>query len=118
MFHAHLIALSARVQPTVPSAKVNILFKMVPVLEIQKELAKLLKSMELLSRFEKSNIFLGKEATRNNFFKHLSDYEIIHLNTHAGLDSVNQEPWIAFEKENVTLNGETLKSKALKPHGF
>ena len=49
MFHAHLIALSARVQPTVPSAKVNILFKMVPVLEIQKELAKLLKSVELSS---------------------------------------------------------------------
>ena len=46
VFHAHLIALSARVQPTVPSAKVNILFKMVPVLEIQKELAKLLKSVE------------------------------------------------------------------------
>ena len=52
MFHAHLIALSARVQPTVPSAKVNILFKMVPVLEIQKELAKLLKSVELLSNVQ------------------------------------------------------------------
>ncbi|MCG8327545.1 MAG: CHAT domain-containing protein [Chitinophagales bacterium] len=61
-------------------------------------------SMDMLSEFKSTKILFGEDATKSTFFDHINNYEIIHLNTHAGLDSLNQEPWLAFRKEKLTLN--------------
>ncbi len=42
---------------------------------------------------------LGAKATKKNFLHHLSDYSIVHINTHAGLDSIDMKPWLAFHDQ-------------------
>ncbi len=70
-------------------------------------LSTLLKSkdaLEDLSNFGFSKVLLEGDATKKNFLEEIGDYEIIHLNTHAGIDSFNLEPWIAFRGEKMGLN--------------
>ena len=43
------------------------------------------------------------QAIKENFLKHKNDFEIIHLNTHGGLDSISQTPWLAFYDSEITL---------------
>ncbi len=50
-----------------------------------------------------STIALREEATKSNFITKANDYGIIHLSTHASSVS-NQEPWIAFHEDLLTLN--------------
>lgn len=72
-----------------------------------KELPTLESSTEIFKFFEKdtTSLILQKEqATKENFLKHRNNFEIIHLNTHGGLDSISQTPWIAFHDSNMTLN--------------
>ena len=60
--------------------------------------------LEFLSKYEASTLLTKKEASKANFLKHRNDFEIIHLNTHAGLDNSTQTPWIAFNEEEMSLN--------------
>lgn len=83
------------------------LLAMAPYQFENKALQELLRSkeaMEALGVYQSSDIFTGKQATKENFYKYSSDYEIIHLNTHAGIDSITQTPWISFQKNQLTLN--------------
>ncbi|MDH7445037.1 CHAT domain-containing protein [Aquimarina sp. 2201CG14-23] len=50
-----------------------------------------------------STILSNDKATKQNLIDHLSNYEVIHLSTHANAnDSIT--PWIASTKEKITLN--------------
>lgn len=61
-------------------------------------------AMKVLSNFKSSKILVNDEATKNNFLQEINDYQIIHLNTHAGIDAYNLEPWIAFKEQKMGLN--------------
>ncbi|MEM6685703.1 MAG: CHAT domain-containing tetratricopeptide repeat protein [Bacteroidota bacterium] len=50
-----------------------------------------------------SAYYQKKLATKENFLKNRNDFNIIHLNTHGGLDSISQTPWLAFYDSNMTL---------------
>ncbi|CAM1364132.1 CHAT domain-containing protein [Tenacibaculum xiamenense] len=60
-------------------------------------------TIQFSSQIKNSKVLSNDQATRTNFIKHLNDYEIIHLNTHAGLDSISQ-PWIAFYDDKIPLH--------------
>ena len=61
------------------------------------------KSIKQLLDFRSTKSLLKKKATKSNFLKEIYNYEIIHLNTHAGLDAVTKEPWIAFRDKKMSL---------------
>ncbi|WP_162820083.1 CHAT domain-containing protein [Kordia sp. SMS9] len=72
-----------------------------------KALPTLTEATEVFKSFEKDtlSVFLQKtDATKENFLKYRNNFNIIHLNTHAGLDNITQTPWIAFYDSNMTLN--------------
>lgn len=78
-----------------------------PITFEQNKLATLSGSLEMMEQFaqiNQSKVLLEKAATKSNFLHHLDNYQVIHLNTHAGIDSLTQEPWIAFRKNTLTLN--------------
>jgi CHAT domain-containing protein len=55
-----------------------------------------------LDNYFKGSILINEKATKKEFLKQLSNYNIIHLATHANAqDSIN--PWIAFRNEKLTL---------------
>ncbi|WP_160128616.1 CHAT domain-containing protein [Kordia antarctica] len=62
------------------------------------------KVLEFLSKYDSSVLLTKKEASKENFLKYRNDFEIIHLNTHAGLDAKTQTPWIAFYDEKMSLS--------------
>ena len=68
------------------------------------ELPKSKNTTEILTKFHSSKILIEDDATKKNFLDELNDYKIIHLNTHAGIDSFNLEPWIAFRNEKMGLS--------------
>ena len=60
--------------------------------------------VKLVADFDKSIVLTKQEASKANFLKQQNDFEIIYFNTHAGLDSLTQKPWISFHEEKMTLN--------------
>lgn len=60
------------------------------------------KEMETISNLVPSVILSYKEASKKAFISGLNDYNVIHVNTHAGLDE-NKDPWIAFSNDKITL---------------
>ncbi len=62
------------------------------------------KVLEFLSKYDGAKLLTKTAASKANFLKFRNDFEIIHLNTHAGLDSISQTPWIAFNEEKMSLN--------------
>ncbi|NHN25779.1 CHAT domain-containing protein [Flavobacterium jejuense] len=68
------------------------------------ELVRSKEAIQTLENYKLATILIEKQATKENFYKYSSDYEIIHLNTHAGFDSVTEAPWISFQKNKVTLD--------------
>lgn len=68
------------------------------------ELARSKEAINALSNYNSTTIFVGEQATKENFYKYSSDYEIIHLNTHAGVDSITKTPWISFRENKLTLD--------------
>ncbi|EDP96291.1 hypothetical protein KAOT1_02742 [Kordia algicida OT-1] len=66
-------------------------------------LAETTEVLEFLSEYENSVLLTRKEASKENFIKHRNNFNIIHVNTHAGLDSISKMPWLAFYKEKITL---------------
>ncbi len=55
------------------------------------------------SLYEGTTVLFEEKATASNFLKYQGDQEIIHLNTHAGVDARTQTPWIAFQDQKITL---------------
>ncbi|WP_046755482.1 CHAT domain-containing protein [Kordia jejudonensis] len=61
------------------------------------------KMLQLVKDIDKSVILTKQEASKANFIAKQNDFEIMHFNTHAGLDSLTQKPWISFYEEKMTL---------------
>ncbi|NQX85101.1 MAG: CHAT domain-containing protein [Flavobacteriaceae bacterium] len=61
------------------------------------------KVLDNLYNYANTLILSKSAATKANFIKHQGDYEIIHFNTHAGIDSLSQKPWVAFHDTKMTL---------------
>jgi len=83
------------------------LLAMAPYQFDDKQLQELVRSKEAmqdLDDYQSATILIGKEATKESFYKYSSNYEIIHLNTHAGIDKLTETPWISFQKDKVTLD--------------
>lgn len=62
------------------------------------------EAMKSLEKYSESDILIGDKAVKKTFYEKSRDYEIIHLNTHAGFDSISASPWISFRKEKLTLD--------------
>ncbi len=60
------------------------------------------KLKEINNHFS-SSILLNENATKSNFIVQARAYNIIHLSTHASSEN-DQEPWIAFYDNFLTLN--------------
>ncbi|SEB40651.1 CHAT domain-containing protein [Tenacibaculum sp. MAR_2009_124] len=43
-----------------------------------------------------SRMLIGETATKRKFITDLENYKIVHLNTHAGIDEIENEPWLMF----------------------
>lgn len=60
--------------------------------------------MQSLKIYSSSDIMIGEEATKDNFYDYCANYEIIHLNTHAGIDTITETPWISFQESKLNLD--------------
>ncbi len=83
------------------------LFAIAPCQFSDKKLPDLIRSKEAMSAlnlYSSSEILIGKEATKENFYTKSLEYEILHLNTHAGIDSLSNTPWILFRNDKLTLD--------------
>ena len=60
--------------------------------------------MKYLSRIDSSQLLTGSEATKRNFLNEADKFELIHISTHGGIDSITQEPWLAFRENKLRLN--------------
>lgn len=60
--------------------------------------------LEFLSNYDSAVLLTKKDASKANFLKFRNNFEIIHLSTHAGLDTKTQTPWIAFNEEKMSLH--------------
>ncbi len=62
------------------------------------------EAIEAFSTLEGSRILIEEEATKENFLQEIDEYEVLHLNTHAGIDPSNLKPWIAFKNKKMSLS--------------
>lgn len=46
---------------------------------------------------------IRKKASKERFMELLPKYRVVHLNTHAGIDSIQTNPWIAFHDTRLDL---------------
>ncbi len=73
--------------------------------------------MDSLTRLENSALDIKKiaslfpttilekeEATKSAILANMNDYAIIHINTHAGIDTLTKESWLAFYDQKMNLN--------------
>lgn len=60
--------------------------------------------IQQLKTINRSKIFQSKNATKRNFLNQLSEFEIVHINTHAGLDTLDKTPWLAFYDQTISWN--------------
>ena len=60
--------------------------------------------IEEISDLYSGDQLIEKKATKERFLDRLEDYRLIHLNTHAGFDSIQKTPWIAFYDKKLGLN--------------
>lgn len=61
------------------------------------------QSLRIFDSFNETTVFTKKEATKENFKKFSKDYEILHFNTHAGIDSISSVPWLSFQNGKMVL---------------
>ena len=71
--------------------------KSLPALSRSKEV------MDYLVKYSSSTILFDKDATKEGFNSAIKEYGILHLNTHAGVDTKTQIPWIAFRNSKMRL---------------
>lgn len=60
--------------------------------------------MQSLGKYSSSDIMIGADATKERFYDHCANYEILHLNTHAGIDTITATPWILFQDSKLHLD--------------
>ena len=85
----------------------NKLLAMAPYQFENKKLEALVRSKEAiaaLNTYQSATVLVEEQATKANFYQYSSTYDIIHLNTHAGIDSSTETPWISFRKDKLTLD--------------
>ncbi|CAM1371202.1 CHAT domain-containing protein [Tenacibaculum xiamenense] len=58
--------------------------------------------MNKISNLYPSHMLIGKNAQTISFSKELEKYNIIHLNTHAGIDEIENEPWLMFHDKSLS----------------
>jgi CHAT domain-containing protein/tetratricopeptide (TPR) repeat protein len=95
-----------RIQSPPKKADKNIMFinptafhnQNLPALKASKQL------IQTVEQFDQTDVFSGDQATKEQFYDFCSKYAIIHLNTHADVDSVSELPWIAFQDGKLRLN--------------
>lgn len=71
-----------------------------------KNLTNLSRSKEIIDKLKKytsTTVLFDDDATKEKFCSLINQYQIIHLNTHAGLDNSDQIPWIAFRNSKMNL---------------
>ncbi|WP_299134453.1 CHAT domain-containing tetratricopeptide repeat protein [uncultured Tenacibaculum sp.] len=61
------------------------------------------KAMQEVASICETELFIEEEATKETFIKELKNYSIIHLNNHAGLNKIDNDPWIAFRDKKINL---------------
>jgi CHAT domain-containing protein len=61
-----------------------------------------------------AKLFMKEEATKNNFFKNATNFDIIHLSTHASSGNFVTPANLSFADETLFLN--ELYSQDLSPH--
>lgn len=59
--------------------------------------------MKEIQKLFPAKILYQEQALKSSFINNANTYNIIHLSTHASSTS-NQDPWIAFYDEKITLN--------------
>ncbi|WP_299435011.1 CHAT domain-containing protein [uncultured Aquimarina sp.] len=103
--YQYSMSLSKSTDKTIRSSSQNIL-GFAPINFENHQLSDLKKSEDKMNEIKglfDGDFFTEKNASKNNFINKSSDYKTIHLSTHASSMS-NQEPWIAFYDEKLTLN--------------
>lgn len=61
------------------------------------------KVMEAIASVYPSDIYLKEAATKKLFTEKVQEYGIIHVNSHAGIDTDTYEPWLAFYQDKIDL---------------
>ena len=61
------------------------------------------KAMQQIASIYATDLFLGEKARKETFVNEIKKYAIIHLNTHAGTDKIENKPWISFREKKVSL---------------
>ncbi|WP_431167074.1 CHAT domain-containing protein [Tenacibaculum halocynthiae] len=61
------------------------------------------KAMQEVASICETELFIEEEATKETFIKELKNYSVVHLNTHAGLNKIDNDPWIAFRDKKINL---------------
>ncbi|WP_160114652.1 CHAT domain-containing protein [Aquimarina sp. AU474] len=103
--YAYSISLLKKIEQKNRNPKSN-LIGFAPIHFKNQKLASLNRSTYKMKKIEQQ--FSGKilyqdQAIKSNFITLANDYNIIHLSTHASAIG-NQEPWISFYDEKITLN--------------
>ncbi len=78
-----------------------------PISFKDKSLTPLVRSKETIKKITKNysnKVFIKNKATKKAFFNEIKKYEIIHINSHAGLEEKSGEPWLAFYDKKITLD--------------
>ncbi len=61
------------------------------------------KAMQEVASICETDLFIEEKATKETFIKELKNYSVVHLNTHAGLNKIDNDPWIAFRDKKINL---------------
>lgn len=60
-------------------------------------------AMQEIASICETDLFLEDKAKKETFLNEIKKYAIIHLNTHAGIDKIENKPWIAFHEKKISL---------------
>jgi CHAT domain-containing protein len=67
------------------------------------ELNETKSSIAHFNTYQNTTTLFGQAATKANFINLQEDYEVMHFNTHAGIDTLTQKPWLAFHDQKMNL---------------
>lgn len=71
--------------------------KTLPILTRSKE------AMEQIASVYPTDLFIEEKALKDTFLREVNQHTIVHINSHAGIDEIENKPWIAFRKEKLSL---------------
>lgn len=85
---------------------INKIIGFAPITFMNNDLPPLKTSEIEMNKYVKSLPFtlkLKEKATKESFISSLKEYDVIHVNTHAGYTK-NKQPWLSFYDETIDLN--------------